>query len=971
VTDPATIPRAQRVLEHGYPPVLVLKADAPTMIEKDGKPVKQSPGKQPHGRLWARKEREVYGATARKVAGWANLWDIADYPGLGIACGKAAACDVDVYDYAMAAVIEVVAADHLGETRLRRVGEAPKCLLVYRSAGEPIRKAQTPEMWKGDLKAKVEVLGQGQQFVAFGIHPATKAPFIWGDGTPETVPLADLPAITQEQVDAFIAEAEQILRRDGYRAKAEIEAASSPVPAPQRPARGRKVEAGADPFRAVNAEAMKRLEAWVPALFPQAKRQASTGAWRVPSHVLGRKLEEDLSIAPGGIVDFGVHDQGDPRAGKRTPIDLVIEHGHAPDAKRAAQWLADQLGLQVEIKGRPRANGADPHPVEPSGVPLFDLSHDGLALDLGELWKDDGRHVALWGRWLFWTGSRWEMDERLLHMTRARAYLRRRADELVRAAEAGKIEGLEVDKAEAIAKGLRSAQTVAHVTGLARSNPDQASTVEVWDADPWKLNTPGGIVDLRTGKLCPADPLAYCTKSTAVAPAPKGTPTPLWDAFLARIFRHDPELISFMQRVLGYGLTGLTNEHVLIFAWGQGANGKGTLFNTASRIMGDYATVAPADMLLVTQSDRHSADMAMLRGARLVTAQELAPGRAWDEPKLKSLTGGDPITARFMRQDFFTYQPAFLLAVAGNHKPSFKGVDEAVRRRVKMVPFLQNITAEERDKDLPEKLKKEQAGILRWMIDGCLAWQKDGLNPPASVQEASEDYLSAEDVLGQWLGERCIIAKSIEFTAVGVLYADWREWCEKGGLPIGSIKAFSQILSERGITRKKGEKGNGFVGIGLLPKTWHRDETTAEPTAAAGGSGGSSIIDRKARAHTHTIRLISGKPPEPPGTAATPPRWLAPTATRRARPLTPRTASGSLTAAGITSPASWPRHERRRVTQGREVVGENIRAKRPALLDRQARWLAGFSIREQRQEELGRPDALPHVRRGAGQAQAR
>jgi putative DNA primase/helicase len=200
-------------------------------------------------------------------------------------------------------------------------------------------------------------------------------------------------------------------------------------------------------------------------------------------------------------------------------------------------------------------------------------------------------------------------------------------------------------------------------------------------------------------------------------------------------------------------------------------------------------------MLLVTHSDRHPADMAMLRGARLVTAQELAPGRAWDEPKLKSLTGGDPITARFMRQDFFTFQPAFLLAVAGNHKPSFKGVDEAIRRRVKLVPFLQNIPAEERDKELAEKLMAEAPGILRWMIDGCLAWQQKGLDPPQSVREASENYLDAEDVLGQWLDERCVISHKITLTKTGALYSDWKTWCEKGGLPPGSTKAFSQRLS--------------------------------------------------------------------------------------------------------------------------------------------------------------------------------
>jgi putative DNA primase/helicase len=498
----------------------------------------------------------------------------------------------------------------------------------------------------------------------------------------------------------------------------------------------------------------------------------------------------------------------------------------------ASDWF-NQGHTADELRGL-IAKAAEFQDQEPYGV-----EDDGLALELGREWGNTARHVALWGRWLFWNGSRWEPDERLLHMTKTREFLRR--------------------------KEIGDARVVARVVSLARSNPAQASSHKEWDADPWVLNTPGGIVDLRTGTLRPPDPLAYCTKSTAVAPAPAGTPTPLWDAFLERIFRHDPDLIPFMQRVLGYALTGLTNEHALIFAWGQGANGKGTMFNTASRIMGDYAAVAPADMLLVTHSDRHPADMAMLRGARLVTAQELAPGRAWDEPKLKSLTGGDPITARFMRQDFFTYDPQFTLIVAGNHKPSFKGVDEAIRRRVNLVPFLQNIPAEERDKELPDKLMAEAPAILRWMIEGCLAWQKKGLNPPKSVREASEDYLSAEDVLGQWLEERCVVSRAIEGTGSSVLYSDWRQWCERGGLPAGSSKAFSQNLSERGFAREHSRNGKIFKGIGLRAEPGHDPEPGGDRDRRD-GCDGSSLIDRIAgdapcsRAHPHASTSYKEQP---------------------------------------------------------------------------------------------------------------
>lgn len=179
---------------------------------------------------------------------------------------------------------------------------------------------------------------------------------------------------------------------------------------------------------------------------------------------------------------------------------------------------------------------------------------------------------------------------------------------------------------------LRSAETIAAVVSLARSNRELAAGVKEWDRDPYLLGTPGGTVDLRTGELRNADPADQITKLTAVSPAHVGTAAPAWRTFLERIFRHDLELIPFMQRALGYALTGEIREHAVFFAYGQGGNGKGVLLNTASRLLGDYAAIAPQDMLLVTQSDRHPCDMAMLRGARLVTAQELAAGRAWDEP---------------------------------------------------------------------------------------------------------------------------------------------------------------------------------------------------------------------------------------------------------------------------------------------------------------------------------------------------
>jgi putative DNA primase/helicase len=365
---------------------------------------------------------------------------------------------------------------------------------------------------------------------------------------------------------------------------------------------------------------------------------------------------------------------------------------------------------------------------------------------------------------------------------------------------------------------------------LARSNPAQVATVNQWDADPWLLGTPGGTVDLRTGRLQPARLTDYITKQAAVAPAPAGTPAPTWTAFLHRIFQHDLELVPYMQRVAGYALTGLTNEHVLVFCWGEGGNGKGVFFNTLAHVVGDYAKVAAPDLLLETQSDRHPTDMAMLMGARLVIASEVPRGRAWNEPKLKSLTGGDPVTARYMRQDFFTFMPQFTLLVAGNHKPAFRSVDEAIRRRVQLAPFLQNIPAAERDPNLGEKLKAEGPAILRWAIDGCLEWQKLGLAAPEGVRAASSDYLEGEDVLGQWLGERCCVGGS-SLTAFDALFSDWKSWCDVNGGPAWGGKTFSKALDERGFRRDRDGNTRGFRGVKL------RDKTTEQNFRDAGRAG--------------------------------------------------------------------------------------------------------------------------------------
>jgi putative DNA primase/helicase len=427
-----------------------------------------------------------------------------------------------------------------------------------------------------------------------------------------------------------------------------------------------------------------------------------------------------------------------------------------------------------------------------------EFSDDALALEFTARHAQELRFVAKWSAWLHWDGMRWKVEDTLKAFDLARAVARAYANSCPDQDDAPKI---------------ATARTVAAIEKLARADRRHAATVDIWDTDPWLLNTPGGIVDLQIGSTLPPDPLRYMTKITAVAP---GGECPLWRKFLNEITSGDVELQRFLQRIAGYALTGSIREHALFFFYGTGANGKGVFLNTLTAILGDYAAVAPMETFTVTHGERHPTDLAGLRGARLVAAQETEEGRRWNENKIKALTGGDPISARFMRQDYFTFYPAFKLITAGNHKPGLRGIDEAIRRRLNLAPFTVTIPKNERDKDLFEKLRAEWPGILQWMMEGCTDWLEIGLKPPPVVVAATEDYLNEEDALARWIEECCAI-DPIYYDTVANLFPNWRVWAENAGEFVGSQKRFSQALDDRGYQRQR-ESGTGragFKGIAL------------------------------------------------------------------------------------------------------------------------------------------------------------
>jgi putative DNA primase/helicase len=438
-------------------------------------------------------------------------------------------------------------------------------------------------------------------------------------------------------------------------------------------------------------------------------------------------------------------------------------------------------------------------------APAF--SEEDLALRFSRRYADDLRYVAAWNKWYRFDGQRWRPDETKETFSLARNLCREAASQLNR---------------RRAATMIASAKTRAAVVTLAGEDRRQAATVDQWDTDLWALNTPEGVFDLRNGERREARADNYMTKITSVAPN-ADCPTPLWSAFLKKVTNDDEELQKFLARMSGYSLTGLTNEHALFFLYGTGGNGKGVFMNTLIGILGDYHRAAPIETFTETNADKHPTELAMLRGARMVTSTETEEGRRWAESRVKTLTGGDPIAARFMRQDFFEYRPQFKLMISGNHKPGLRSVDEAIRRRFHLIPFIVTIPPGERDKELSANLVAEHPGILHWIIEGCLDWKKVGLAPPDAVKDATEHYLEAEDAMKLWL-EECCAQDPNYVTTVGILFERWKAWAEDSGEFVGSARRFSQRLEANGFEPCRPHEGRSFRGLTVYNKPNAPDE---------------------------------------------------------------------------------------------------------------------------------------------------
>jgi putative DNA primase/helicase len=357
------------------------------------------------------------------------------------------------------------------------------------------------------------------------------------------------------------------------------------------------------------------------------------------------------------------------------------------------------------------------------------------------------------------------------------------------------------------------ATIVSAVETFCRRDPRLARSGDEFDATPWLLGTPTGVIDLRSGSELPRLPDHYVSKRTSVSVSSTSSKPKLWLKFLDQATAGDSELVNYLQRLSGYCLTGETREEVLVFMHGSGGNGKGVFMNVLREILGEYARQAPMQIFLANNGDRHPTELAALFGARLVLASESPEGRRWDEERIKSLTGRDAIAARFMNRDFFEFIPRFKLLVASNHKPRIKTVDAAWRRRLHLVPF--TCKPEKPDPELKDKLRSEYPAILQWMIEGAEWWMREGLSPPPTITDATEEYFREEDVIGLWFAEKCDEVEGSFYAERKDLYQSYENWCRGMGHAAATMHTMTRWFTANEYEQHPTSKTRPIRGVKL------------------------------------------------------------------------------------------------------------------------------------------------------------
>jgi putative DNA primase/helicase len=408
--------------------------------------------------------------------------------------------------------------------------------------------------------------------------------------------------------------------------------------------------------------------------------------------------------------------------------------------------------------------------------------------------------------WYCWDGRRWASDEKQVELqARAKHTALAIFDEVKSAVDR--------DARYKHARRSQSKGAIEAMMWLARSEPGIPACLTDFDANGWLLNVNNGTLDVRTGQLRPHSRGDLISNLVDIEFNPKAE-CELWDAFLWRVTDRNEDLYNYIRRFAGYLLVADTSDQSLHFLYGLGANGKSVFCEVLMRMLGDYAVAVSPDLIMMRRHGGIPNDVARLRGVRVAVMNETTQGARFDEAKLKELTGGDTLTARFLHQEFFDFPPTHRIIIRGNHKPAINGTDEGIWRRLRLVPFTVSIPADEQDRHLLAKLQTELPGILNWALEGCREWQRDGLKPPAIITDAVRAYREESDTLGRFIDEQCNVQKLAQVKS-SALFKRYQQFCEEAAERRIPAKDFPAEMQRRGFKWKRTKAGGLFEGVEL------------------------------------------------------------------------------------------------------------------------------------------------------------
>lgn len=485
----------------------------------------------------------------------------------------------------------------------------------------------------------------------------------------------------------------------------------------------------------------------------------------------------------------------------------------------------DELGERRKRKAKKASVGEEAGHGGHAGIGPrggYRLTDVGNAKRFADTFRDRLRYVPAWGQWLVWDGKRWCRDNTGVEMRSGKEIVAALYTEAAARSSAAATDATADGGGGDIAVTLtRWASTTAKrprleaMIALARSETDIVANRDSFDRDRWLLNVGNGTIDLRDGELRPHRQSDMLTMLAPVDYEPTAK-APRWEAFLERALP-DVQVRTWVQRYLGYALTGDVREQCLAFFMGGGANGKSVLLDVVLGIMGDYGLRGAPDLVLARYGDAHPTELADLEGRRLVVCSEIEQGRQWAESVIKRITGDTTITARRMKQDFFTFQATHKLVIAANTKPSVRGTDHGIWRRMRLIPWLVQIPEHEQDRELPHRLLATEApGILAWLVRGCLGWQNGGLGHARAIDSATNAYRADEDILGRWIEDRCELGENCWWSSDG-LYKDYKSWCAEEGIekPWTRRTWHARMVERDGIDDHRTTLARGLSGVQL------------------------------------------------------------------------------------------------------------------------------------------------------------